>query len=79
LFTSDCGGGLAVLNVARDRDAIRTLERAWFQEILAALSEGRLSELALTLLLPRGAIARRTSSANLRRWWRRTRPLSAYA
>ncbi len=79
LFTSDCGGGLAVLNVARDLDAIGTLERAWFQEILAALSDGRLSELALTLLLPRGAIARRTSSANLRRWWRRARPLSAYA
>jgi len=79
LFAGDSVSGLAILNVPLDLDTIETLERVWFQEILAALADGRLSELLLTLLLPRDTIARRTTGANLRRWWRRARPLSAYA
>ena len=79
LFASDCVSGLVVLNVPRDPDTFETLERVWFQVILAALGDGRLSELLLTLLLPIGTLARRTTSANLRRWWRRVRALSVYA
>jgi hypothetical protein len=79
LFASDCVSGLVVLNVPRDLDTFETLERVWFQEMLAALGDGRLTELLLTVLFPKGTIARRTTSANLRRWWRRARPLPVYA
>ena len=79
LFASDCVDGLVVLSVPRDLETFETLERMWFQEMIAALGDGRLTELLLTLLLPTGTIARRTTNANLRRWWRRARPLSVYA
>ena len=78
LFSSDCARALVVLNVPRDLDTTEALERAWFEKVLASLGDGQLSEVSVTLLLPRNPIARCITGAGVRRWWRRARPLSVY-
>jgi len=66
---------LAILGGARV-PASGILEPAWLAPIEAALRDGTISELRLTLLGADRAIARRIARAHLRRWWRRTRPLA---
>lgn len=57
------------------RQFVESLDERWLSPLLAALRSGELA--SLTLHAERGA-GRRLVRANLRRWWRRRRPLSFY-
>lgn len=57
--------------------ALRTLEQRWFAPLLAALKAHRVG--MLTLHAPESGVAFETIRGDLRRFWRRPRPLSAYA
>jgi hypothetical protein len=56
---------------------LRELERAWFAPLLAALKAGRAG--MLTLYVPDAGASFEVIRADLRRFWRRPRPLSGYA
>ncbi|MGQ0653566.1 MAG: hypothetical protein ACT4P4_15070 [Betaproteobacteria bacterium] len=69
----------AALGAADDaREALERLERAWFAPLLAALRSGRAG--MVTLHVPdAGAASFETIRGDLRRFWRRPRPLETYA
>jgi hypothetical protein len=67
-----------VLVVLRPPYAIETLEREWNSPLQTALAGGQMTELSLLVCGKRGVIARRTTRAHLRRWWRRKRAFASY-
>lgn len=56
---------------------LQRLEDAWFAPLLAALRAGRAG--MLTIRVPDAGAAFETTQADLRRFWRRPKPLAAYA
>ena len=54
-----------------------TLEAHWCAPLLAALRAGRIG--MLTLHAPESGVSFETVRGDLRRFWRRPRPLAAYA
>lgn len=56
------------------------LEDDWFAPLAQALRTGSIEQLRLMLrFTPERRLGRRLTRAHLRRWWRRARPVSAYA
>jgi hypothetical protein len=61
---------------ARWNDALGTLERDWFAPALAALENGTLGTLRLTLCSDTGSVSLTVTRGALRKFWRR-RPIAA--
>jgi hypothetical protein len=61
---------------ARWNDALKALEAAWFAPALAALSDGSLGKLGLTLCGDTGSVTLCVTRGDLRKFWRR-RPIAA--
>ncbi|MHB8347080.1 MAG: hypothetical protein ACYDHM_07775 [Acidiferrobacterales bacterium] len=57
------------------RESVESFEQRWLAPLLSALRPGDIS--SLTLYSERCA-GKQLTAANLRRWWRRRRPLSSY-
>jgi hypothetical protein len=70
----DEGRHLVILDAARGAPQV---EEAWIAPLLAALRSGRIG--MLTLHLPEAGLAVETVRGDLKRFWRRVRPLAAYA
>jgi hypothetical protein len=70
---------LALGEAADCRDVLARFERDWFATLLTALREGRIG--MLTIHVPDGpqCMAYETIRGDLRRFWRRPRPLGEYA
>ena len=66
------GRHLVILDAARE-----TLERDWFAPLAAALRSGQIG--MLTLHLPDAGLSFETVRGDLRRFWRRPKPLESYA
>ena len=61
------------------REALARLERDWFAPLLDALSQERIGMLSLHGIGPAGACSVENTRGDLRRFWRRTKPLADYA
>jgi hypothetical protein len=72
----DEGRALVVLDAPREA---RLLERDWFGPLLAALKSGRIGMLTLQLCGVDSLLEVETVRSDLRYFWRRRKPLSAYA
>jgi hypothetical protein len=72
---------LAAASALRDAEAhaarLGALEADWFAPLLAALRSGRVG--MVTVHLPEAGLSIETVRGDLRRFWRRPRPLAAYA
>ena len=68
---------LALGEEAGARAGLEALERGWFAPLLAALRSGRAG--MVTLHVPDAAACFETVRGDLRRFWRRARPLERYA
>src|SRR5258707_5742377 len=78
----DEGLALVVLDAAREaqlRARRAALERDWFGPLLAALRSGRIGMLTLQLCGADSLLEVETVRSDLRYFWRRRKPLSAYA
>lgn len=71
-LSSDEGRHLVILDAASE-----TLERDWFAPLAAALRSGRIG--MLTLHVPDACLSFETVRGDLRRFWRRPKPLESYA
>lgn len=60
-------------------DSLATLEREWFAPLAAALGAGRVGMVTLHAMGAGGALDAETTRQDLRHFWRRPRPLAAYA
>ena len=60
------------------REALAKLELDWFAPLLAALKQGTIGMLTLHLLGPKHALQVEVTRSDLRRFWRRRQPLSAW-
>ncbi|TAN53211.1 MAG: hypothetical protein EPN19_09605 [Betaproteobacteria bacterium] len=69
------GRHLCVLDAAQSVRELQALEQRWFDSLLQALRQGRIG--MLTLRIPDLGRACETTRADLRRFWRRPRPLAA--
>jgi len=67
----------ALGDVAACARALRCLEESWFAPLLDALRRGRIG--MVTIHVPEAGVSFETIRADLRRFWRRARPLAAYA
>ena len=61
------------------RAGLARLEREWFAPLLQALMQERIGMLTLHALGPAGARSVETTRGDLRRFWRRVKPLADYA
>ncbi|MDP1952405.1 MAG: phosphoglycerate mutase, partial [Betaproteobacteria bacterium] len=61
------------------REGLAQLERDWFAPLLEALRVGRIGMLSLHALGPAGALSVEITRGDLRRFWRRTKPLAGHA
>ncbi len=87
--SGDDGAELLVLDALRDpasygeterwRERLAALERDWFAPLADALARGRIGMITLHAIGGGGALDAETTRQDLRRFWRRRRPLSAYA
>ena len=78
----DEGLALVVLDAPREaqlRERRTALERDWFLPLLAALKSGRIGMLTLHLCGADSLLEVETVRSDLRYFWRRRKPLSAYA
>lgn len=71
------GRHLCVLEPPQSGQQLAELERRWFDPLLQALRQGRIG--MITLRIPDAGDAWETTRADLRRFWRRRRPLAARA
>jgi hypothetical protein len=69
-------GAQALGDAAALADRLAALEVRWFAPLLAALRAGRIG--MLTVHAPEAGLAFETARGDLRRFWRRPRPLSAW-
>jgi hypothetical protein len=60
-------------------ERLAALERDWFAPLLVALRSGRIGMVTLHVMGPGGALDVETTRQDLRFFWRRPRPLAAYA
>jgi len=67
----------ALGDVAAGARALRRLEEGWFAPLLEALRRGRIG--MVTIHVPEAGASFETIRGDLRRFWRRARPLAAYA
>ena len=61
------------------RTCLEQLERDWISPLLDALKQDRIGMLSLHGFGPAGAVSVETARGDLRRFWRRVKPLAAYA
>ncbi|MBI5909278.1 MAG: phosphoglycerate mutase [Betaproteobacteria bacterium] len=61
------------------REGMQQLERDWFAPLLEALRQERIGMLSLHALGPEGAFSAEVTRGDLRRFWRRVKPLADYA
>ncbi len=61
------------------RESLAQLERDWFAPLLEALRRERIGMLSLHARGPGGTLSVETTRGDLRRFWRRTKPLADYA
>jgi len=61
------------------REGMQQLERDWFAPLLEALRLERIGMLSLYALGPEGVLAAEVTRGDLRRFWRRLKPLADYA
>ncbi len=61
------------------REALLHLERDWLSPMLDALREERIGMLSLHALGPGGVLSSEVTRGDLRRFWRRVKPLANYA
>jgi hypothetical protein len=61
------------------RSILADFERLWFQPLLEALRNDRIGMLTLHVLAPHCALSAETIRGDLVKFWRRKRPLTAYA
>jgi len=61
------------------REGLQQLERDWFAPLLQALRQERIGMLSLHALGPAGALSVEATRGDLRRFWRRVKPLADYA
>ena len=61
------------------REALQQLEHDWFAPLLDALRQERIGMLSLHALGPAGALSVEVTRGDLRRFWRRVKPLADYA
>ena len=61
------------------RTTLARLEREWFAPLLEALRQERIGMLSLHGLGPKGTLSVETTRGDLRRFWRRVKPLASYA
>ncbi len=61
------------------RESLAQLERDWFAPLLEALRQERIGMLTLHALGPAGAHSVEATRGDLRRFWRRVKPLADYA
>lgn len=61
------------------RENLARLERDWFAPLLEALKQERIGMLSLHALGTGGAFSAEVARGDLRRFWRRVKPLAAYA
>lgn len=78
------GAGLQskrILVAASDRAAhdLARFDTQWVQPLIAAVEQRRVAQLRMLLVGATQPQGRRLASSHLRRWWRRSRPLRAYA
>jgi hypothetical protein len=71
------GRHLCVFDRGACAEGLGSLERDWFAPLLQALRAGRIG--MITLRVPDAGLAWETTRADLRCFWRRPRPLAAYA
>ena len=60
------------------RESLRQLECDWFAPLLEALRQERIGMLSLHALGPEGVLSAEATRGDLRRFWRRVKPLPAY-
>jgi len=60
------------------REALLRLERDWFAPLLEALRQERIGMLSLLALGPAGLLCAEVTRGDLRRFWRRVKPLADY-
>jgi hypothetical protein len=87
--SGDAGRYLVVLDTLREtarergidawRSALTDFERLWFQPLLDALRSDSIGMLTLHALTPHCAVSAETIRGDLVKFWRRTKPLAAYA
>ncbi len=78
LVVLDALRGAHALGDAETLEAgLQELERTWFAPLLAALKAGRVA--MVTLHVPEAGACFEATRADLRRFWRRPRPLAGYA
>ena len=63
----------------RWRETLLRLEHDWFAPLLEALRTGHIGMLSLHALGPEGVLSAEATRGDLRRFWRRVKPLAAYA
>jgi hypothetical protein len=73
------GDALRAGDVTSWRTQIETLDEQWINPLLAALRAKKIDTLALAACNSENLLASTTAPADLRRFWRRARPLAAYA
>ena len=61
------------------REGLARLERDWFAPLLEVLRQERIGMLSLHALGPEGALSAEVARGDLRRFWRRIRPLADFA
>jgi len=61
------------------REDLALLEREWFAPLLKALRQERIGMLSVHALGPAGALSAEVARGDLRRFWRRVRPLAEFA
>lgn len=66
-------------DVAAWRDALVALEQTWFEPLLAALRLHKIAALDMTVINPQATWSTGVAARQLRRWWRRVKPLATYA
>ena len=60
------------------RESLQQLERDWVAPLLEALRQERIGMLSLHALGPKGVLSTEATRGDLRRFWRRVKPLTAY-
>ena len=61
------------------RNALERLERDWFAPLLAALAQGRIGMVSVHTLGPEHVHSSEVTRGDLRRFWRRVKPLADLA
>jgi hypothetical protein len=61
------------------RESLKNLEQNWFEPLLVMLKQGRIDQLVLTVISETKTKNFTARSGDLRKFWRKTRPVSTYS